>query len=45
MSKLTIDWVKSNGLLVYEAITGSKAYGLDTAGSDTDIRGIFVLLQ
>ena len=43
MSKLTIDWIKENGLLVLEVITGSKAYGLDTATSDTDIRGVFVL--
>lgn len=43
MQKLTIDWVKDNGLLVFEAITGSKAYGLDTPTSDTDIRGVFVL--
>lgn len=43
MNKLTIDWIKDNGLLVLEVITGSKAYGLDTAKSDTDIRGVFVL--
>jgi hypothetical protein len=43
MKPLTIDWVKQNGLLVFEAITGSKAYGLDTAQSDTDIRGVFIL--
>ena len=43
MQKLTIDWIKENGLLVFEAISGSKAYGLDTVKSDTDIRGVFVL--
>jgi uncharacterized protein len=43
MKDLTIDWIKANGLLVLEAITGSKAYGLDTTASDTDIRGVFVL--
>ncbi len=43
MQKLTIDWIKDNGLLVFEAITGSRAYGLDTPKSDTDIRGVFVL--
>ncbi len=43
MSKLTIDWIKENSLLVLEVITGSKAYGLDTEKSDTDIRGVFVL--
>jgi uncharacterized protein len=43
MQKLTIEWIKSNGLLVLEVITGSRAYGLDTAKSDTDIRGVFIL--
>lgn len=43
MQTLTIDWIKNNGLLIFEAITGSKAYGLDTANSDTDIKGVFVL--
>ena len=40
---LTIEQVKDNGWLIFEAIVGSKAYGLDTAKSDTDIRGVFVL--
>jgi len=40
---LTIEHIKNNGWLIFEAITGSKAYGLDTAKSDTDIRGVFVL--
>jgi len=40
---LTIEQVKNNGWLIFEVITGSKAYGLDTAKSDTDIRGVFVL--
>ena len=40
---LTIKQVKENGWLIFEAIVGSKAYGLDTAKSDTDIRGVFVL--
>jgi uncharacterized protein len=43
MQKLTIDRVKENGWLIFEVITGSKAYGLDTVKSDTDIRGVFVL--
>ena len=43
MKKLTIDDIKSNGLLIFEAIVGSKAYGLDNAKSDTDIKGVFVL--
>lgn len=40
---LTIEYIKENGWLIFEAIVGSKAYGLDTAKSDTDIRGVFVL--
>ena len=40
---LTIEQIKNNGWLIFEAITGSKAYGLDTAKSDTDVRGVFVL--
>jgi predicted nucleotidyltransferase len=40
---LTLDQIKENGWLVFEVITGSRAYGLDTAKSDTDIRGVFVL--
>ncbi|GAB2830076.1 DNA polymerase beta superfamily protein [Ferruginibacter profundus] len=43
MQKLTIDWIKENGLLVFEVITGSRSYGLDTPTSDTDIKGVFVL--
>lgn len=40
---LTIEQVKNNGWLVFEAVVGSKAYGLNTATSDTDIRGVFIL--
>jgi predicted nucleotidyltransferase len=28
--------------IILEGVTGSKAYGLDTAQSDTDIKGIFI---
>jgi uncharacterized protein len=45
MQKLTIDSIKDNGLLVFEVITGSRSYGLDTPTSDTDIKGVFVLPQ
>ncbi len=41
--QLTIEHIKENGWLVLEAVAGSKAYGLDTATSDTDIKGVFVL--
>lgn len=45
MKKLTIEQVKEKGLLVFEVIIGSRAYGLHTENSDTDIRGVFVLPQ
>lgn len=41
--QLNINDIKRNGWLIFEAITGSRAYGLNTASSDTDIRGVFVL--
>jgi hypothetical protein len=42
---MTIEELKARGLIVYECISGSKAYGLDVPGSDTDIKGVFVLPQ
>ena len=35
--------LKEKGVIVLECISGSKAYGLDTPISDTDIKGVFVL--
>jgi hypothetical protein len=43
MQNITIQQVKDSGWLLFEAIAGSKAYGLSTPASDTDIRGVFVL--
>jgi uncharacterized protein len=40
---MTIQQIKHNGLLLFECISGSKAYGLDTPTSDTDIKGVFFL--
>ncbi len=40
---MTIEEIKQKGLIVLECISGSKAYGLDTPTSDTDIKGVFVL--
>ena len=40
---MTIEYVKQNGWLIYEAVVGSRAYGLNTPSSDTDIRGVFIL--
>ncbi len=40
---MTIAELKDKGLLLFECISGSRAYGLDTAQSDTDIKGVFYL--
>ncbi|MFC4635095.1 DNA polymerase beta superfamily protein [Dokdonia ponticola] len=39
----TIADLKASNCILFECISGSKAYGLDTATSDTDIRGVFIL--
>lgn len=40
---MTIEELKESGSIIFECISGSRAYGLDTATSDTDIRGVFIL--
>lgn len=40
---MTLEELKDSGHIIFEAISGSRAYGLDTATSDTDIRGVFIL--
>ena len=40
---MTIQDLKDQNLIVLECISGSRAYGTDVPGSDTDIRGVFVL--
>ncbi len=42
---MTIKDLKDQNLIILECISGSKAYGLDTPQSDTDIRGVFILPQ
>ncbi len=39
----TIEELKASGNIIFECISGSRAYGLATASSDTDIRGVFIL--
>ncbi|PHS10464.1 MAG: nucleotidyltransferase [Kordia sp.] len=39
---MTIAELKKSGSIIFECISGSRAYGLDTATSDTDIRGVFI---
>ncbi|MFI1770644.1 nucleotidyltransferase domain-containing protein [Thalassobellus citreus] len=40
---MTIEELKKSGHIIFECISGSRAYGLDTPESDTDIRGVFIL--
>lgn len=40
---MTIEELKKSGSIIFECISGSRAYGLATATSDTDIRGVFIL--
>ncbi|MDH6601611.1 putative nucleotidyltransferase [Myroides gitamensis] len=40
---MTIDEMKAQELVLFECISGSRAYGLATKDSDTDIRGVFYL--
>ncbi len=40
---MDIQQIKNRKLILFECISGSKAYGLDTPESDTDIKGVFVL--
>jgi hypothetical protein len=42
---MTIQEIKDKGLLLFECISGSKAYGLNTPQSDTDLKGVFFLLK
>lgn len=40
---MTIHELNNSGSILFECVSGSRAYGLATADSDTDIRGVFVL--
>ncbi|MCL9804422.1 nucleotidyltransferase domain-containing protein [Flavobacterium amniphilum] len=40
---MTIQDLKKNNLILFEVISGSKSFGLDTPASDTDIKGVFYL--
>lgn len=40
---MTIQDVKDNGLMLFETISGSRAYGTHKPTSDTDYRGVFIL--
>ncbi|WP_196893565.1 DNA polymerase beta superfamily protein [Aureivirga marina] len=40
---MTIKELREKGWIILECISGSKAYGLNTPTSDTDIKGVFLL--
>lgn len=40
---MTIEDLRREGSIIYECLSGSRAYGLDTPESDTDVKGVFVL--
>lgn len=42
---MNLDSLKQSGCIIFECIGGSRAYGLATEASDTDIRGVFILPQ
>lgn len=40
---MTIKDLKEQGLILFEAVSGSRAYGTSLPTSDTDIRGVFIM--
>jgi predicted nucleotidyltransferase len=40
---MTIQTLKSKNLILFEVISGSKSFGLNTPTSDTDIKGVYYL--
>jgi len=38
----TLDFIRKNNLIIFEAIMGSHAYGTNIETSDKDIRGVFI---
>jgi hypothetical protein len=40
---MTIKEIKRRNLLIFECVSGSRAYGTNLPTSDTDIKGVFVL--
>jgi len=40
---MTIKDIKDKNLLLFECLSGSKAFGLDTPKSDTDIKGVYYM--
>lgn len=42
MKKLTIEYLREHGMIAYEYIRGSHAYGTNVEGSDQDIGGVYI---
>lgn len=42
-ASMTLDEIRDRGLILLECVSGSRAYGLHTPQSDTDIKGVFLL--
>jgi len=42
---MTLEEARSPASLLFECVAGSRAYGTDHAGSDVDLRGVFVAPQ
>lgn len=40
---MTIQDLKSKNCILFEVISGSKSFGLNTPTSDTDIKGVYYL--
>lgn len=42
---MNIDFLRENGLIIFECVSGSHAYGTNHANSDIDKRGVFICPQ
>jgi hypothetical protein len=40
---MTLEELQNSGYILFESVSGSRAYGLHTPASDLDLRGVFVL--
>lgn len=40
---MELDHIKNKNLILFEAVSGSRSFGLATQNSDTDIRGVYYL--
>lgn len=45
MNKYTLDYIRDNNLILFEAVVGSQAYGTSTPDSDEDRKGVFILKE